>query len=364
MAGNIDVINLANLNVHLSVPIFHRAAPLVPFDYNLSFDSTVYYPNNGAWTPVSNWGWRGITEAYVGYVMGVYTTTQAGYEFSNLAYYDPTGTVHPFPTSLYVCSPVGVCDQGYSTGYATDNSGYYLILEAHGSGPTLTMYDRSGNIWYPPAGYYGTAPPTDAASAFRPLGVYTAGASAAVSNGVTTFTDPLGTALTVSGTNPVKYQYPGSTSTTQFTVAVNYGTYNIKTNFQCANIQEYNASNVSLISSISLADGTAYTFTYERNGTYYTGRIASIGLPTGGTITYQYTGGSNGIDCADGTTAGLSRTTPDGTWKYTRSNTTGVTYNETGVTTTIIDPSTNTTVYTFSNGFETYRTVTSSSVLI
>ena len=55
---------------------------------------------------------------------------------------------------------------------------------------------------------------------------------------------------------------------------------------------------------------------------YTTGRIASVTLPAGGTIQYQYTGGNNGIECADGSTAGLTRTTPDSPsspWKYARS---------------------------------------------
>jgi YD repeat-containing protein len=39
-----------------------------------------------------------------------------------------------------------------------------------------------------------------------------------------------------------------------------------------------------------------------------TGRLAKLILPQGGTIQYQYTGANNGIICADGTPAGLTRT--------------------------------------------------------
>jgi RHS repeat-associated protein len=57
--------------------------------------------------------------------------------------------------------------------------------------------------------------------------------------------------------------------------------------------------------------------------------VASITLPTGGTTTYTYNNGnagsaaSQGIVCADGSTAGLIRQTPDGTWTYARSQVSG-----------------------------------------
>src|ERR1700739_3579920 len=42
IAGNVDAINAVNLNVHLEVPVVHRAGRKFPFTYNLSYDSTVY----------------------------------------------------------------------------------------------------------------------------------------------------------------------------------------------------------------------------------------------------------------------------------------------------------------------------------
>jgi RHS repeat-associated protein len=48
-----------------------------------------------------------------------------------------------------------------------------------------------------------------------------------------------------------------------------------------------------------------------------TARLASVQLRTGGTVSYAYSGGNNGI-FSDGTTATLTRTTPDGTWTYAR----------------------------------------------
>src|SRR5262249_27238200 len=99
------------------------------------------------------------------------------------------------------------------------------------------------------------------------------------------------------------------------------------------------------------ADGSSYQITYEDTPGFAgskTGRIASVTLPTGGTISYGYSGGSNGrgIFC-DGTTAGFTRQTPDGTWTYARG---GNPLTDTITTTTVADPSPaqNQTVYTFS----------------
>ena len=54
-----------------------------------------------------------------------------------------------------------------------------------------------------------------------------------------------------------------------------------------------------------------------------TGRIAKVTLPTGGRISYAYSGESQGINCSDGSTATLTRTLNDdpagSTWTYTTS---------------------------------------------
>jgi hypothetical protein len=68
--GTFDTVDLGNLNVHFGIPVLHKAGRGVPFTYDLSYDSSVWYPvgvsGSQTWTPVSNWGWRGITDAIVG----------------------------------------------------------------------------------------------------------------------------------------------------------------------------------------------------------------------------------------------------------------------------------------------------------
>ena len=129
------------------------------------------------------------------------------------------------------------------------------------------------------------------------------------------------------------------------------------------------------MTSLALPDGSQYLFTYEQtpslpaagactplSGTYsgycVTARIASITLPTGGQITYAYSGGNNGV-LRDGNPATLTRTTPDGTWSYARSFGTG-----SASTTTVTDPerdtlapSGNQTAIQFMGLYETQRLI-------
>ena len=103
-----------------------------------------------------------------------------------------------------------------------------------------------------------------------------------------------------------------------------------------------------------MPDGSFYQFEYEATPGFtgdITGRLASITLPTGGTISYAYAGGSTGhINCADGSTSGFTRTTPDGTWTYTHVPGSGNLSNN-----TVTDPQDNETEYVFSGLYEISR---------
>jgi len=87
----------------------------------------------------------------------------------------------------------------------------------------------------------------------------------------------------------------------------------------CPNVPTVSAASIPAVTAISLPDGTSYGFTYDS----VLARIQTITLPTGGTITYNYNGPNSGVSCEDGGTSGFTKTTPDGTWTYSR------TYNST-----------------------------------
>jgi RHS repeat-associated protein len=184
---------------------------------------------------------------------------------------------------------------------------------------------------------------------------------------------------TGSGTpsSPTKYTYTApSTNTASYTV--NYTSYTVKTNFGISGISEYGpgTSGVNLVSSISLPDGTSYWFSYEQTpgsctplqGTYatncVTGRISGITLPTGGSITYAYSGGANGTGIySDGSTSGLTRTvSPGGPWVYSRQLQTGQQPGP-GSTwiTTVVDPQSNYTVMNFAEDSLTTTSTTAAT---
>ena len=79
--GGPDSVNLGSLNVHLDVPVVNKAGRGMPFTYTLSYDSSVYYPNAATWTPVTNWGWRGVTEVETGYLDYKETSIQCDQNF-------------------------------------------------------------------------------------------------------------------------------------------------------------------------------------------------------------------------------------------------------------------------------------------
>jgi len=334
--GPFDTINLGNLNVHFAVPIIHKAGRGLPLNYDLSFDSSVWYPvgvsGNQVWQPVGNWGWMSTWAGTTGYITQSSNTVQcydgqghpngATTTISNWAYYDPRGVVHGFSGQLVLIS--GACPGSSVTSFtstATDGSGMVL----HANYNSSTYVTNSDGTTSNPGG----------------SAVIDVNGNQITSNGSGVFTDTLGTtALTVSGTapNPVSFTYTSPAGPAS--IVMHYTNQMVKTNFGCSpGIAEYGPTSNPLVSDITLPDGSQYTFTYEPTPGFagdVTGRIKSVTLPTGGTITYTYSGVNNGITCADGSTAGLTRAlNPGGTWTYSRTNPSGLQWK-----TVIADPTT------------------------
>jgi hypothetical protein len=366
-----DTVNLGNLNVHATIPIFHKTGRGIPFDYDLTYDSLVWTPvtvgGTPTWQPVQNFGWLAQTVVMTGYVS--YAThsficdwppPKHGdfFIYDTWVYHDAFGVSHPFGGQLEY-DPTG-CDTTTSSFSSQSSDGSGLSLTATGSGTphsiqTITTADRRTIV--------------------VPTGPASAGSSITDSNGNQVsvsaggvYTDTLGApALTVSGggtaASPVTLTYPvtlQADSATTATATIYYRTYTVQTNFQCG-IGEYGANPVDLVDHISLADGSTYSFTYEVTAGFsgsVTGRLASVTLPTGGTISYSYTGscgGSGGIN-SDATVNSLTRTTTDGSRSYSRAPVNG-----NASSTTVQDEKGNQTLYQFTaaNGlfYETRQTV-------
>jgi hypothetical protein len=194
---------------------------------------------------------------------------------------------------------------------ATDGSGWTVAIGAGDASGVVTS--RSGQAYTVPVGT------TSGAATFKD----TNGNEITVnSNGQ--FFDTLSSTtpvLTVTGSgtpsSPITFTYTAPSGAGAAYTA-HYAQYTVATNFGWTSnpiIAEFPRTSVSLVSSIQLPDGSSYTFAYEATsgsctplaGTSapcVTGRINSVTLPTGGTITYTFRGGSNGNNYinSDGTT--------------------------------------------------------------
>ncbi|HZQ23303.1 MAG TPA: RHS repeat-associated core domain-containing protein [Terriglobales bacterium] len=366
-SGGPDIINLGNLNVHYSIPIFSRPGRGIPFKYSLAYDSSVWKLVGTSWLPASSsWGLNRELSASVGtmtmtsrQVPGCSGTGATIYTFAN--YVDATGTGHKMFATV---SDDSDCPNYSVTRVLDDSSGLTITVDAT---PSATVTWADGR----------TMRPTLSSGTNSGAGTSTDEngnqITSVVNGSTTTFYDTLSTttrALTISGIAPadVTYKYTSPSGADAVTTA-HYKAYTVQTWFQCSGIQEYGRISNSLIDTITLPDQSQYKFTYEPTpagasctpltGTTscVTGRIASVTLPTSGKISYAYTGNNDGVMCSDGSTAGYKRTTPDTTsgtqWKYVRDASAG--------TTKLTDPQNNETVITFNGEFETLRDVYSGS---
>jgi RHS repeat-associated protein len=380
--GGPDVINLANLNSHLTIPILNKPGRGQDFQYNLTYDSSVWFPStlsgSKTWQPVFNFGWIAQTAIQTGYLSYSESVGNCDdpappyhhyYTFSNWVYNDPWGGIHPLAGRM-VYDPTSCFSGTISTlnSAAGDGSGYSLSAAISGASVTThTVATLNGQVTTPPLnlsnGYSGlTTTATDRNG--NQITVSSTGSSA-------TYTDTLGTtAVTITGTgtttSPLKFTYTSPSGGFPY-YQINYTNYTVATTFGVTGIREYKSlAAVPLVTSIVLPDNSQYIFTYEHTSgtctpysgtTCVTARLASVTLPTGGTISYSYTGGNNGI-LPDGSVATLTRTTPDGVWAYAQVKGTGA-----ASTTTITAPKLsydsvgNDTVIQFQGIYETQRMV-------
>jgi len=367
--GGPDVINLGNLNSHLTVPVLHKNGRAgMNFAYDLNYDTSVWYPVNSgstkSWQPVSNtnWGWKGSLESSFGYVgqtlFGKLGCSGGGYVYTYAwSYHDSRGAVHGFGTTMYAAGVNCKLQTTSLSAQAWDGSGYFI----QAMGATLgSLYNSAGQLIKVPINSPGIASATLKDRNGNEITV----------DGSGNFYDTLNSAtpvLTVSGSgtavSPMKYTYTAPSGASPY-YQVNYTNYTVATNFGISGINEYKSSAaVPIVTSIILPDGSQYGFGYETTPgtctpysgtTCTTARLTSVTFPTGGTITYGYSGGNNGI-LPDGSTATLTRATPDtaggSPWIYVHSE------SGTAWTTLITDPQGNQTNMDFQGIYETERQV-------
>jgi RHS repeat-associated protein len=327
-----DTIDVGDLNLHLTLPVLSKTGRGLPFAYSVSYDGSVWHPSGTAWAHDANFGWTGLTIANLtGYI--TYSTVQRRcfmetqyvyyYVENNWQFHDSSGKTHNFGGSVQD-GTAGCATEPYEWIYTTtDGSG--LTIDATFGDASITTVSGTG-----------------------------LGAPLNVNSGAGVMTDPNGNEVSVDSSghymdttgnvvltaaggapNPLTFTYTDSNGHSQV-ITVNYRTYTIQTAFGCT-WSEYGPLSASLVDNITYPDGSVYHFAYETTPGHspnVTGRLASVTLPQGGVITYTYTGGNNGIVCADGGAAGITRSlaadsgSAASTWTYARTPGTGTSHTE------------------------------------
>lgn len=354
----VDSINLQNLGIQLSAPVMNKAGAL-PFSFTLNGASSCSAALSwscgigiakGSWLSFVLTGiGPGLAGGYkaISTIQGTFYLCPDGVTWtaneSGWVIVDPFGTQHPLPASDYV-DQYGCTSNKTIADHTIDGSGLTLSLLA---APTITsgyeyIYDGNGlstNVnngvvpWYE-SDANGNSITTSYNSSYDTL-----------------WTDTLGLLALTShdGGNNDGYGYYkwNDANGNQQEISESFTTSStIKTNFGCSTILDTNTTGY-LLSSVNYPDSSSMGFSYEANsdGTH-TGRLGGITLRSGGTITYAYSGGNNGINCTYSVPPTMTRTTQDGKSTYTWSLVNNGSGNY-GNTTTVVDNGGNKTIYTF-----------------
>ena len=333
-----DTINVGNLNVDFAVPVLNKAGRGMPFYYALAYNSSIWTPTvvsgSTLWQPSPAFGWSANTNVLTGFVQ--YSSQRItcsyygdngklihspGTYFYHYSYTDVFGATHPYQSTGEMC-PSSPNNSDFSfLETASDGSGYTISVDDTEASVTT----RAGITFNPPINNTkGAGIVTDSN-----------GNEISTANGGTFIDTTGGVALTVAGSgspsSPMTFTYT-DTNGTQRIVSMTYRSYMVQTAFGCSGVGEYGPTQTSLVDTITYPDGSTYHFSYEATpggSGNVTGRIAGVQLPPGNTIQYSYSGGNNGngIECSDGSTAGLTRKlngdsgSAASTWTYSRTMT-------------------------------------------
>ena len=331
VGGGPDDVNLADNSVHWTFPVLSKTGRGIPLSFGIPRDTTgwVQVSVTGVgirWSPVFGGGYM-PSSPILGYSMSpgtctdAYGTKHTDYNWTFGSFQDLQDNSHPI--AIYISysnvpQPRGTCPgpQTTGSGMTTDGSGINVTISVgcptSGGGCTsVTATLRDGSVMNWP---FGASPTSTDSNGNRITYNWTSGSLSSI-------TDTLGTAAlnySTNGSASVTASYTSPSGATA-PVTITQTAKTIQTSFGCSGVAEYPATSWYMPTKVTLPDGTYYTITYETlsNGNT-TGRISSVRIPTGATITYSYAGGTNGINCVDGSVPTMTRTTPDGTWTYTR----------------------------------------------
>ena len=331
--GRFDAVNRQNLNVNFAIPIVSSPGRGTDFRFAIIYDSLFWTrPTGTAWSSVTDgsgtatWGWnkdfpigevsfKTATSAIKCFPPGEPWYWGTKITYSNYAYYDPSGTKHPFDITRVWLSCDDSWAAGAMTGHATDKSGYHLDATA----ATAPIVRSAAGIKIVRNSTNGTHTLTDTNGNYI--------SKIVVSSTETHWKDTLGR-ITLKIIKPssttIEYHALDVSGNYQITTMA-LQSFNLKTNFGCSGVSEYSGT-VYLPIELSLPNDRSYSFTYETTPGFpnkKTGRLLRVTLPTGGYYEYVYPAyPNNGIDCGSATVTNLTRVINDGissvTWTFSR----------------------------------------------
>jgi RHS repeat-associated protein len=343
VGGGVDEINTGDLTVHISIPLASKGAYGPPVSTSLDMDSRTYLYNynQGSGNQIftaGNFQFRSSARFSVGFPYfnagSGSCSTQPYPQLAAWPAYDGSGTFHPATVTLLGCggtlgSP-GNNGDGWAVGVALASSPYSPYWNYFGV--AIAPSGLWGGIEFPPQ-LSGGCPPhsvedlhSNAITDNLCWGFNSNGVPISASGAVTDAAGNHVLTASLSGSN-VLLQYPGPSATTS-TYRLTFSEATVNEDFGCPGLSVPSSYTSPLLTAILLPDGSNQSFTYESNSLHSgttTGRIASITVPTGATYAYTYTGGTHGVNCSDGSTSGIKKVTPDGTWTLTHTAESGTT---------------------------------------
>jgi YD repeat-containing protein len=307
-----DTISNADLGMTVTAPVRSKSGP-IPFHANLVLNHTV---NMVGGLQVTPYFWLRV--AGTGSTSFSVTHSQCPYVppdppvptdlYHGFKYVDDTGAVHDYSQTIK-----------FDTAGCLNNIEQDGAIETNGSGLEGTAVQN------PDGSYYFEIRDRDG-HVIRNSPLVTDANGNSLTDGpnagdLNDSTGQLALTATNGAIGPPRgadtYTYLDANGVNQI-VSVNYSPYTQQTAWGCFG-GDIAPTSVYFPSSVSWPDGTSLSLTYEHgagtNAGTVTGRIASMTLPTGGTISYAYSGGSNGINC-DGSPATLARTENGQTTTY------------------------------------------------
>jgi len=274
-------------NLHLEFPIFNRnTGTPAQVQAVLVYNSSFWGAPSGGWQPEAGSGWwlrtRGgsvtvneqVSYGACGWTDGDGTDDGTGNTYNyTLLLQEPDGSLVNAGTVFEADPPHGRHLFDYYWDCPTGDTLPESFGSGDGKGFTIDANGTYNSV---------TAAAWDGAGNEVDNGFVDRNGNA-VRNSGGTITDPLGTAVTVSGagtpSSPVTYTYTGPGNTPE-TITVLYESAYATTTFGCFNGW---SGNFNVPQTIIYPDGATYNFSYDSAG-----RLATVTQPGGGTVSYSY----------------------------------------------------------------------------